>query len=178
MSEGIGRAVRKARESMKWPVSAVAQAAHVSNKSWGQIENDSASGQTDSSRRRVIALLEAYGFSFNEEYTELVRELDEDERFFLMIDLRYTDSTQSVAEEMERGFRAIGYCVVIKRNLQRITGSKYDTIVVHVPPLNVKPLEIRLGEFVDRYGDILHARVRDRRNVLLTKDTLPSLFDT
>ena len=175
----IGETASAARKHMGWPVTPAAQAAHVSNKSLRELENNTIKQEsTGSSQRKIFSMYEAYGFRFSNNYETTDKKPEPDDKFFLTIDLRYTDRPDSVVTEMERDLRQIGYSVVIKRNLQRNAASRYDAIVIHVPPLNVAPLKILLMRFVEKYGDMLPARIRDERNVMLSKDAIGEIFGT
>ena len=178
MTMTIGKTAREARDHMEWPVTPTAQAAYVSNKSLSELEHDKIKQEsTGSSQRKIFGMYEAYGFRFSNNYETTEKMPKPGDRFFLTIDLRYTDDPDSAVIEIERDLRVIGYSVVIKRNLQRNAASRYDAIVIHVPPLNVAPLEVLLTRFVERYGDMLPVRVRDDRNVMLSKDTISRLFE-
>ena len=178
MTMTIGETARKAREHMGWPVTPAAQAAYVSNKSLSELENDKIKQEsTGSSQRKVFGMYEAYGFRFSNNYETIDEEPKRGNMIFLTIDLRYTNDPDSVVSEMEQYLHAIGYCVVNKRNLQRNAASRFDAIVIHVPPLNVAPLKILLMRFVEKYGDMMPARVRDVHNVMLSKNTIDELFE-
>ena len=174
----IGETASAARKHMGWPVTPAAQAAYVSNKSLSELENNTIKREsTGSSQRKVFGMYEAYGFRFSNDYETTDKEPGPDDKFFLTIDLRYTDKPDSIVTEIERDLRQIGYSVVIKRNLQRNAASRYDAIDIHVPPLNVTPLKILLMRFIEKYGDMLPVRIRDKRNVMLSKDAIGELFE-
>lgn len=178
MTMTIGKTARESRDHMGWPVTPTAQAAYVSNKSLSELENDNIKQEsTGSSQRKVFGMYEAYGFHFSDDFETIEEAPDPENRYFLTIDLRYTDDPDGVVADMERDLRAIGYSVVIKRNLQRNAASRYDAIVIHVPPLNVVPLKILLERFLEKYKDMLPVRIRDERNVMLSKDAIDGLFD-
>ena len=191
MPHGFGETVRSGRERCGWSINVAAQAAHVSNKSWGDKEAERSLeliGMKDWKRRgerlkkhgaierKMIAFLEAYGFEFLGDFTGFSRMPDRSDLNEISIDLRDFPNPDNVGAEMRRAVDAIGFHVVQMHNRHRRSGSKYDTITIQVPPLNVHPLEIVLERFVDDYGNNLHCRVRDCHNVVLSPDVISSLF--
>lgn len=168
-------ALKKARRDLGWDQRSLATALRMSDKTIAHLE--STGNQSSPAAQDVLDLLEAYGVKFAEDFSRFTNFPAPQDRYFLTLDFRYESKQDERVHILTRRMRVVGMSIVRRLNQARATGSSFDGVELHVPPVNRISLDDVLKRFLEEFGPSVDCLVRNAEGFRLTPQNMPTLWD-